>query len=291
MGVFDSLDAGVTNLFGQWNVYSTGLVTLLLAVVSYRVISTRDPDVHPMLLARQAVPSSVRNEGESPIYRSQAAPHGMPLNTGLNVKDTGASKWSRGRDGDLRDIWKRAAEGGENGAKGRILTVLGSQNVVDHKLDDITRQINLIGQHIAETGGIRVAVYLPNSVELLDIFDRDAPPMPAPSLPAIDPEKTPIQMSSPFGRPEPGEVEEMAKVAGAICQTALYDYRLPVDAKTHFGPPLTSVELYLKDAGAHKTTDEKIEGHIVVRGPSVAGGEVNVGIPGKIRHDNTLAYA
>jgi hypothetical protein len=58
----------------------------------------------------------------------------MPLNTGLNVKDTGASKWSRGRDGDLRDIWKRAAEGGENGAKGRILTVLGSQNVVDHKL-------------------------------------------------------------------------------------------------------------------------------------------------------------
>jgi hypothetical protein len=134
MGVFDSLDAGVTNLFGQWNVYSTGLVTLLLAVVSYRVISTRDPDVHPMLLARQAVPSSVRNEGESPIYRSHAAPHGMPLNTGLNVKDTGASKWSRGRDGDLRDIWKRAAEGGENGAKGRILTVLGSQNVVDHKL-------------------------------------------------------------------------------------------------------------------------------------------------------------
>ena len=134
MGVFDSLDAGVTNLFGQWNVYSTGLVTLLLAVVSYRVISTRDPDVHPMLLARQAVPSSVRNEGESPIYRSQAAPHGMPLNTGLNVKDTGASKWSRGRDGDLRDIWKKAAEGGENGAKGRILTVLGSQNVVDHKL-------------------------------------------------------------------------------------------------------------------------------------------------------------
>lgn len=30
---------------------------------------------------------------------------------------------------------------------------------------------------------------------------------------------------------------------------------------------------------------------IVVKGPSVAGGEVNVGVPGKIRHDNTLAYA
>ena len=33
--------------------------------------------------------------------------------------------------------------------------------------EDITRQINLIGQHIAEQGGIRVAVYLPNSIELL----------------------------------------------------------------------------------------------------------------------------
>jgi hypothetical protein len=133
MGVFDSLDAAITNALGQWNVYSTGLVTLLLLVFSYRIVSTRDPDVHPMLLARQAVPSSVRNEGESPVYRSQAAPHGMPLNTGLNVKDPGASKWSRGRNGDLRDVWRKAAEGGENGAKGRILTVLGSRNVVDHR--------------------------------------------------------------------------------------------------------------------------------------------------------------
>jgi hypothetical protein len=87
-----------------------------------------------MLLARQAVPSTVRNEGESAVYRSQAAPHGMPLNSGLNVKDTGVSKWSRGRDGDLRDIWRKVVEGGENGAKGRLLTVLGSQKVNEHKL-------------------------------------------------------------------------------------------------------------------------------------------------------------
>lgn len=52
------------------------------------------------------------------------------------------------------------------------------------------------------------------------------------------------------------------KVAGAISQTAFYDYRLPTDAKTHFGPPLTSVEVFLKDAGAHRTTDDKIEGQV-----------------------------
>jgi hypothetical protein len=71
------------------------------------------------------------------------------------------------------------------------------------------------------------------------------------------------------------------------------------------------VEVFLKDSGVHKTTDDKIEGQvrnfpedwfihlrrctnimqIVVKGPSVAGGEVNVGVAGKIRHDNTLAYA
>lgn len=33
--------------------------------------------------------------------------------------------------------------------------------------DDITRQINLIGQHIIDAGGARVAIYLPNSVEFM----------------------------------------------------------------------------------------------------------------------------
>jgi len=134
MGLLESLDSGVTGLVGQWNAYSTGLVTLLVAVVTYRIMSAREPDVHPMLLARQTIPATVRNEGESAVYRSQAAPHGMPLNGGLNVKDPGASKWSRGRDGDLRDVWRRAASGGEDGAKGKILTVHGSEKVVEHKL-------------------------------------------------------------------------------------------------------------------------------------------------------------
>lgn len=33
--------------------------------------------------------------------------------------------------------------------------------------DDVTRQINLIGKHIHDQGGARVAIYLPNSVEFL----------------------------------------------------------------------------------------------------------------------------
>lgn len=176
MSFFDQLmlhfDEGVTGLFGQWNVYSSLIFSLFAGFLTYQVTTRRDPDAHPFLLARQAQPSSVRQEGESPVYRSQAAPHGMPLNPGLNVRDPGVSKWAKGRDGDLRDIWRQAIagvqeDGPSKGTTGRILTVLGSENVTEHRLDDLTRQINLIGQHILEQGGSRVALYLPNSVELI----------------------------------------------------------------------------------------------------------------------------
>jgi hypothetical protein len=53
-----------------------------------------------------------------------------------------------------------------------------------------------------------------------------------------------------------------AKVAGAIAQTGFFDYRLDTNPKGHFGPPVTSVEVVLKDAGAHRTTDETIEGEV-----------------------------
>lgn len=53
-----------------------------------------------------------------------------------------------------------------------------------------------------------------------------------------------------------------SKVAGAVAQTQFYDYRVHEDRGSHFGPPLTSVELFLRDSGAHQTTDEKSEGEV-----------------------------
>lgn len=145
MGFFDNLmlqlDEGVTGLFGQWNAYTSIIVTLFLGFITYQLATRTDPDTHPMLLARQADASRVRQEGESAVYRSHAAPHGMPLNSGINVKEPGASKWSRGRDGDLRDVWRQAVngvqtDGPDTGAKGRIFTVLGSENVTEHRLGE-----------------------------------------------------------------------------------------------------------------------------------------------------------
>ncbi|TVY52365.1 hypothetical protein LCER1_G004606 [Lachnellula cervina] len=169
------LDEAVTGLLGQWDATSTAIVGALIAFVAYQIITTRDPDAHPMLLARQAQASPVRKEGESAVFRSHSAPHGMPLNSGLNVKDPGDSKWSRGRDGDLRDIWRivvagrRDKDGVATGETADLLTVLGSEQIIKHNLvaADVTRQINLIGQHIKQNGGQNVAIYLPNSIEFL----------------------------------------------------------------------------------------------------------------------------
>jgi hypothetical protein len=186
------LDETVTHIFGQWDLYTTAIFTVLISFWIYQVVTSRDPDAHPMLLARQAQPSPVRQEGQSAVFRSHSAPHGIPLNSGLNIKDPGDSKWSRGRDGDLRDVWRRVVAGGvdregkETGEIGKLFTVLGSEHVIEHNLGmrtpdvshsrilteiaDITRQINLIGQHIKQNGGQNVAIYLPNSIEFVASF-------------------------------------------------------------------------------------------------------------------------
>lgn len=72
-----------------------------------------------------------------------------------------------------------------------------------------------------------------------------------------------------------------AKVAGAIAQSNVYDYRTSITSgqkHSHFGVPVSSVEVKLKDTPTHKTTDEQSVGELVVTGPSVAGGEASLGV-------------
>jgi len=83
-----------------------------------------------------------------------------------------------------------------------------------------------------------------------------------------------------------------AKVAGAVAQTTFYDYRVIDDSSkhSHFGAPVSSVEVILKDTGKHINTDDVAIGEVVARGPAVVGGEAALGIIGTIREDHTLAY-
>lgn len=53
-----------------------------------------------------------------------------------------------------------------------------------------------------------------------------------------------------------------ARVAGSVTQTAYFDYRVDENSKAHFGAPVTSVEVFFKDSGDAKTTDEKVQGEV-----------------------------
>lgn len=81
------------------------------------------------------------------------------------------------------------------------------------------------------------------------------------------------------------------RVAGAVAQTQIHDYRVSGDGTgAHFGPPISSTEVLLRDSSNYKITDDSYTGEIVVRGPAVAGGEAALGVIGTMRVDNTLAY-
>ncbi|KAL1970880.1 hypothetical protein VTN77DRAFT_2714 [Rasamsonia byssochlamydoides] len=169
----EKLDALLADILADWNIYSTFIAAAIAAVVGYSLLlNLKEPDVHPYLLARQATEAPVRQPGESAAFRNLETPHGFPLRSGLNVKDPNAPKWTSGRNGDLRDIWRAAVRGstGENGRaagqRGKIYTVLG-KDLVEHDLDDITQEINIIGKYINESQAKKVVVALSDSVELL----------------------------------------------------------------------------------------------------------------------------
>ena len=168
-----SLDAQVAKVLSEWSLVTTVLAVILVGVLIYPLIYSDEPDTHPLLLARQATASAVRNKGESAVYRSPEVPHGYPLRTGLNVKDVGAPRWASGKDGDVRDIWREVQRGGSQGAdgkeipKGLLMTVFGKEELIEHDIDDLSKEIGIIGQHLKKNGAKKVAIYLPNSIEYL----------------------------------------------------------------------------------------------------------------------------
>lgn len=67
-----------------------------------------------------------------------------------------------------------------------------------------------------------------------------------------------------------------ARVAGAVSQTSFFDYRVDSSSKGHFGAPTTSVEIFLRDKGAHKTTDDVVEGEVSTHCSLQTGSETTV---------------
>lgn len=66
-------------------------------------------------------------------------------------------------------------DGKSTGDPAKIVTVLGKEEVVEHKLGDISKDINALGEYLTQHGANRVAIYLPNSLELLvTLFGKSA---------------------------------------------------------------------------------------------------------------------
>jgi hypothetical protein len=84
-GVIDQLDEKIAELLSGWNIYSTILTVALVGFIGYVIYDTQDADTHPLLLARQAQASYVRQPGESAIYRSPETPHGCMSTSYLAV--------------------------------------------------------------------------------------------------------------------------------------------------------------------------------------------------------------
>lgn len=166
------LDAFAAELLADWNIYTTLIAGGIVAFLVFSFVTSKDSDIHPFLLARQSTAFPVRQPGETAQYRSLETPHGFPLRSGLNVKDPGAPRWTSGRKGDLRDIWKAAVRGavGEDGKgsgkQGKIYTVLG-RKAIEHSLEQVTQEINVIGSRLQSSKVNTVAVCLTDSVELL----------------------------------------------------------------------------------------------------------------------------
>ena len=169
--VLQRLDAQLDQFIAGWNIYTVLLGVAIISYLLYPLFFAQDPDTHPLLLARQASASYIRQPGESPIYRSLDAPQGSPLRSGLDVKDPEAPKWTSGRDGDLRDVWLQALKGrtDKDAEPLRIISVMGQQTT-EHNPRELMRDINIIGRVLEQTGAQRIAVYLPNSIEFLVAF-------------------------------------------------------------------------------------------------------------------------
>ncbi|EIT76513.1 hypothetical protein F9C07_2236258 [Aspergillus flavus] len=165
------LDTLVADVLADWNIYTTLIAGTIITFLIYSFATSKEPDIHPFLLARQSTAFPVRQPGESAAYRSLETPHGFPLRSGLNVKDPGAPKWTAGRKGDLRDVWKTAVRGAAedgklSGKQGKIYTVLG-RRAIEQSLEQVTQEINVIGSRLQSSKAKTVAVCLTDSVELL----------------------------------------------------------------------------------------------------------------------------
>ena len=78
-GLLDQLDGAISDLLAGWNIYTTLIAFGIVGFLGWIIFDSADADTHPLLLARQAQASYVRQPGESAIFRNPETPHGCMI--------------------------------------------------------------------------------------------------------------------------------------------------------------------------------------------------------------------
>ncbi|KAI8933327.1 hypothetical protein NX059_009952 [Plenodomus lindquistii] len=267
-GLVDQLDAALSDLVAGWNAVSTLLAFAIVAFVAFVVYDSAEADTHPLLLARQAQAAYVRHAGESAVFRSPETPHGYPLRTGLAVRPPGVPMYSAGKDGDLRDIWRRVTgeipleKGAASSGTARLMTVMGTDGVSEHSIADVTKAIAVVGSHLHAHGAKRVAVYLPNSVDFLSALFAGA-------FYAF----TPILI--PYNQPHAALVDLLAATrADALIAAA---GSLPLAAVGNGAPALRHIIWTVEETSRHMDWSEVPEG---------IGGNIDVSVWHELVNDH-----
>jgi hypothetical protein len=80
-GLLEQLDGLISDILAGWNLYTTLITFGILGFVGFVIYDSADADTHPLLLARQAQASYVRQPRESAVFRSPETPHGCRMNS------------------------------------------------------------------------------------------------------------------------------------------------------------------------------------------------------------------
>lgn len=84
----------------MWKEVAAAIVVIIIVSFIYSKYLESQKDIHELALSSQSDISPTRKPNETSIYRNNQVPHGMPLATGLQIR-----QGYRIRDGNLRDIW------------------------------------------------------------------------------------------------------------------------------------------------------------------------------------------
>lgn len=168
--------------------------------------------------------------------------------------------YSAGKDGDLRDIWRRVTgeipleKKASSSGTATIMTVLGKEGVSEHSIPGVSKEIAIIGKHLHDHGAKRVAVYLPNSLEFLAVLFAGA-------FYGF----TPILI--PYNQPHPALVEllQTTKADALVAQAG----SIPLADVTRSVPGLRQIVWTVEKTSRHMDWSEVPEG---------IGGKVDVSV-------------